>query len=257
MRWPLVVCPAMLREKWRLELSSRFGLDARIVDAELLLDELDSNEHRERAWIISYKGIRAPKGRDPAESDMPRRPIRARLADLLYRHADREPFLDVVIFDEAHYTRNEETSAWKTGSLLRDVTTHRLMLPATPINLGSDDLFNVLRLLDPDHFEHPEDFRNIAQANRPAIAASDAVRNQLNDRQAKMVSRVFAEGRKGFEGGITTRKYEVITKCPNRTASRDISDLVDRGILVPLSGGGRAARYALIVFELARFDKES
>lgn len=30
--------------------------------------------------------------------------------------------------------------------------------------------------------------------------------NQLNDRQARMVSRVFAEGRKGFEGGITTRK---------------------------------------------------
>lgn len=29
---------------------------------------------------------------------------------------------------------------------------------------------------------------------------------QLNDRQERMVSRVFAEGRKGFEGGVTTRK---------------------------------------------------
>jgi SNF2 family DNA or RNA helicase len=181
MRRLLVVCPAMLREKWRLELSSRFGLDARIVDAEALLDELDSNEHRERAWIISYQGIRAPKGWDPAESDTSRRSVRARLADLLYRHADREPLLDLVIFDEAHYMRNEETSSWKTGSLLRDVTTHQLMLSATPINLGSDDLFNVLRLLDPDHFEHPEDFRNIVQANRPVIAASDAVRDQASD----------------------------------------------------------------------------
>lgn len=181
MRQLLVVCPAMLREKWRLELSSRFGLDARIVDAGALLDELESNEHRERAWIISYQGIRVPKGWDPAESDTPRRPVRARLADLLYRHADREPLLDLVIFDEAHYMRNEETSAWRTGSLLRDVTTHQLMLSATPINLGSDDLFNVLRLLDPDHFEHPEDFRNIVQANRPVIAASDAVRDQASD----------------------------------------------------------------------------
>ncbi len=43
--------------------------------------------------------------------------------------------------------------------------------------------------------------------------------DQLNDRQARMVLRVFAEGRNGFEGGITTRKYEAITKCPNRTAS--------------------------------------
>ncbi|MYB88503.1 MAG: DEAD/DEAH box helicase [Proteobacteria bacterium] len=181
MRQLLVVCPAMLREKWRLELSSRFGFDARIVDAGALLNELDSNEHRERAWIISYQGIRAPKGWDPAESDTPHRPVRARLADLLHRHADQEPLLDLVIFDEAHYMRNEETSTWKTGSLLRDVTTHQLMLSATPINLRSNDLFNVLRLLDPDHFEHPEDFQNIVQANRPVIAASDAVRDQASD----------------------------------------------------------------------------
>jgi len=73
--------------------------------------------------------------------------------------------------------------------------------------------------------------------------------DQLNERQAKMVSRVFAEGRKGFEGGITTRKYEAITKCPNRTASRDLSDLVAKGIIVPLPGGGRTTRYELTVVE--------
>ena len=70
--------------------------------------------------------------------------------------------------------------------------------------------------------------------------------DQLNDRQAKMVFRIFAEGRKGFEGGITTKKYETIAKCPNRTASRDLSDLVAKGILVPLPGGGRSTRYALV-----------
>ncbi len=68
---------------------------------------------------------------------------------------------------------------------------------------------------------------------------------QLNDRQARMVARVFAEGRKGFEGGITTKKYEAITRCPNRTASRDLSDLVAKGIIIPLPGGGRTTRYAL------------
>ncbi|HBP1226793.1 ATP-dependent helicase [Pseudomonas aeruginosa] len=180
MRRLLVVCPAMLREKWRLELSSRFGLDARVVDAPELLQELESSEHRERAWIISYQGIRAPGSWDPTESDAPRRSARARLADLLYRHADREPLLDLVTFDEAHYMRNEGTGAWRTGSLLRDVSTHQVMLSATPINLGSDDLFNVLRLLDPDHFEFPDDFRNVVLANRPVIAASDVVRNPLS-----------------------------------------------------------------------------
>ncbi len=77
--------------------------------------------------------------------------------------------------------------------------------------------------------------------------------DQLNERQARMVSRVFAEGRKGFEGEITTRKYEAITKCPNRTASRDLSDLVTKGILIPLPGGGRTTRYELAIAEPARF----
>lgn len=177
MRRLLVVCPAMLREKWRFELSSRFGLDAQVVDAETLHRELDASEHRERAWIVSYQGVRAPSDWDSSDGDMPKRSVRARLADLLYRHAEQEPLLDLVIFDEAHYMRNQDTGAWRTGSLLRDVSTHQLMLSATPINLGSDDLFNVLRLLDPDHFEHPDDFRNVVQANRPVIAASEVVRD--------------------------------------------------------------------------------
>ncbi len=77
---------------------------------------------------------------------------------------------------------------------------------------------------------------------------------QLNDRQARMVSRVFAEGRKGFEGEITTRKYEAITKCPNRTASRDLSDLVAKGIIILLPGGGRITRYELTTVEPGGFD---
>ena len=80
----------------------------------------------------------------------------------------------------------------------------------------------------------------------------EAYGDQLNERQARMVSRVFAEGRKGFEGGITTRKYEAITKCPNRTASRDLSDLVAKGIIIPLPGGGRTTRYELTIVEPAQ-----
>jgi superfamily II DNA or RNA helicase len=199
MRRLLVVCPAMLREKWRFELSSRFGLDARVVDAETLRQELASSEHRERAWIVSYQGIRVPRDWDASESDKPKRPARARLADFIYQHADQEPLLDLVIFDEAHYMRNEETGAWRTGSLLRDVSTHQLMLSATPINLGSDDLFNVLRLLDPDHFEYREDFRNVVLANRPVIAASDVVRDPTRDADQIMAAIREIESSRWFE----------------------------------------------------------
>jgi Fic family protein len=81
----------------------------------------------------------------------------------------------------------------------------------------------------------------------------EAYGDLLNERQTRMVSRVFAEGRKGFEGGITTKKYEAITKCPNRTASRDLSDLAAKGIIMPLPGGGRTTRYELKVTEPTGF----
>jgi Fic family protein len=81
----------------------------------------------------------------------------------------------------------------------------------------------------------------------------DTYGDQMNERQAKVVARMFAEGREGFEGGISTKKYEAIAKCPNRTASRDLSDLVEKGIITPLSGGGRTTRYKLVTVEASPF----
>jgi hypothetical protein len=57
--------------------------------------------------------------------------------------------------------------------------------------------------------------------------------DQLIDWRARIVSRVFAEGRKGFEGETITRKYEAISKCPSRMAARDLSGLVVGGMIVP------------------------
>jgi len=73
----------------------------------------------------------------------------------------------------------------------------------------------------------------------------DAYGDQLNKRQEKMVARIFSEGTKGFEGGISTKKYQAITKCPNRTASRDLSDLLKKGIIKSIHKGGRTTRYEL------------
>ncbi len=81
--------------------------------------------------------------------------------------------------------------------------------------------------------------------------------DQLNDRQAKMIWWVFSEGRQSFDGGITTKKYEAITQCPNRTASLDLSDLVAKGIITALSGGGRTTRYDLTSVESVRSDSRT
>jgi len=178
----LVVCPAMLREKWRAELRRRFGVDALLVDAATLLDELERPRGYSgdgRAWIISYSAARPLKAWRPAgEGQRPAAPgARWRLADLLDGNRDNEALFDLVVFDEAHYMRNRESSQWKLGDLLRDSTLYQLMLTATPINLRNRDLFNLLNLIDPDHFPTEQSFSLMLTVNQPLIAARDAVLN--------------------------------------------------------------------------------
>ena len=72
----------------------------------------------------------------------------------------------------------------------------------------------------------------------------DRHRASLNGRQAKALERMFREGRRGFAGGMSTKKYVAITKCSEATARRDLSALSKRGALVP-EGRGRGRRYHL------------
>jgi hypothetical protein len=64
---------------------------------------------------------------------------------------------------------------------------------------------------------------------------------KLNDRQRAVIKRLL----NGFEGKLTSSKYASLTKSSQDTASRDIDDLVKRGILVKDAGGGRSTSYSL------------
>ncbi|MEH6682307.1 MAG: Fic family protein [Sediminicola sp.] len=66
----------------------------------------------------------------------------------------------------------------------------------------------------------------------------------LNERQLKVIKRMLEEGPKGFEGGMNARKYVGIVGTSKATATRDLQDLVEKNILVPV-GAGRSARYLL------------
>ena len=53
----------------------------------------------------------------------------------------------------------------------------------------------------------------------------------MNDRQKKIVNRLLEVGKGGFQGGLTTRKYVSLAKVSRATAFREISDLLEKGIL--------------------------
>ena len=81
----------------------------------------------------------------------------------------------------------------------------------------------------------------------------DAYQDQMNDRQKKMVARIFAEGIDGFEGGINTRKYCRLTKCSRATAFRDLDDMLKRGMLVKRPGLGRSVSYDLVTVDRSMY----
>lgn len=67
----------------------------------------------------------------------------------------------------------------------------------------------------------------------------------LNERQRKVVNLLLDAGERGFEGGLTTRKYVSIAKTSRATAFREIDDLVKKGLLVQNPAKGRSTSYDL------------
>ena len=63
----------------------------------------------------------------------------------------------------------------------------------------------------------------------------------MNERQVKIVNMLWD----GFTGKLTSSKWAKITKVSQATALRDITDLIDKGVLVPAADGGRSTNYLL------------
>ena len=72
----------------------------------------------------------------------------------------------------------------------------------------------------------------------------DRLRGQLNERQEKVLERIFREDIDGFTGGLSASNYMSITKASESTATRDLTDLVTKGALVRI-GERRHTRYHL------------
>ncbi len=67
---------------------------------------------------------------------------------------------------------------------------------------------------------------------------------KFNDRQAKVIERIFREGADGFKGGLSAENYITITGAARATATRDLQNLVELGALIK-TGELRYTRYYL------------
>jgi len=172
----MILCPAMLRPKWREELREKFGVEAKIASAEEVLDKLElvasEGVQGSFALVCSMQGLRPNRGWDDEDTAQS---AGSRLARFLQSRAEQEPLINLLVVDEAHYLRNPEAVTTSLGRLLRGVAEHVVLLSATPIHLRSADLFSLLNLLDEDTFNHQGVFDSVLEANAPLVRARELV----------------------------------------------------------------------------------
>ncbi|MBD8552556.1 DEAD/DEAH box helicase [Sphingomonas sp. CFBP 8764] len=96
---------------------------------------------------------------------------------------DPAPRFDLVIVDEAHHIRNSETYLHQAVRYFCDNAQAVVLMTATPVQLGSQDLFTLLNVLRPDLVIDHASFDQMAEPNRPINAAIQYCRSADPDWQ--------------------------------------------------------------------------
>ena len=128
-----------------------------------------------------------------------------------------------ILDDRAGYYRILEAS--QKGGL--DITTWLQWFLATLLNSLEQALARIDRVLVKARFW---------QAHRSQT---------LSTEQIKVLNRLIDGGEKGFENGISAAQYQAVAKVSKATATRHLSDLLEKGCIERLPGGGRSTRYQI------------
>ena len=175
----LIICPRPLvaEQKWQREMK-RFDEDFEHLDGKTLrycIREM----HLDGEWPEKYEKVILPYslldntllfGPDGNR----KRKTGKGLLDL-----DPPPHFDLVIVDEAHHIRNQNTANHDAVRFFCDNAEAVVFLTATPIQLNSHDLYVLLNVLRPDLILDQESFEHMSEPNPFINQAVDAARAQM------------------------------------------------------------------------------
>ena len=204
----LIICPRPLvaEGKWRSEMK-RFGEQFTHLDGSTLsycIKEMDL----EGEWPVQYQKailpyslfgeelLYGPEGRG-------RRRQGKGLLDL-----NPPPRFDLVIVDEAHHIRNPNTRSHEAVRFFCDYAESAVFLTATPVQLGSEDLFVLLNVLRPDLIQDMESFKRMAEPNPFINKAVDHARTQAADWMAQAMEALDEAAATGWGRAILRHNPE-------------------------------------------------
>lgn len=151
-RTVMVVCPASLQEKWRIEMLEKFGLEFQIVNTDYIRELRRNRGIHANPWT-SYPRLIVSV--DWLKSGEPLRMLR----DVLPAHASYPRKFDILVVDEAHNVAPAGSAHYALESqrtrLIRRIAPHfqhRLFLTATPHNGYTESFTSLLELLDDQRF---------------------------------------------------------------------------------------------------------
>lgn len=159
----LIICPKPLvaERKWQEEMK-RFDERFEHLDGASLRYCIDET-HLDGAWPQRYSRVIVPYSLFDEGLLMGSEKGRRKQLGLL--DLDPPPSFDLVIIDEAHTIRNTDTWAYRVARHFCDNSEAVVLLSATPIQLGDNDLYNLLHLIRPDVITSRRDFEYMAEPN--------------------------------------------------------------------------------------------
>ncbi|MBK5964241.1 helicase [Thiocystis minor] len=252
----LIICPKALvsERKWYVEMR-RFDEQFTALDGSLLRHCLQET-HLDGEWPEQYAKAILPfslfnEDLVFGDSGKGKQKKRGLLA------LDPPPKFDLVIVDEAHHIRNPATYLHQGVRYFCDNAQAAVFLTATPVQLGSEDLFTLLNVLRPDLVIDHASFAQMAAPNRPINQAIKHCRSAEDGWQAEARTcldevaqtewgRLFLRESPAFQAiydrltdepidiaarvGLTRALEELYTFSPliNRTRRRDIGEFTTR-----------------------------
>lgn len=253
----LIICPRPLitERKWQNEMK-RFEERFTHLDGGTLrycINEMDL----EGIWPEQYQRVIVPYSLFDETLLYGSGPDGRRKRKKGLLELDPPPRFDLVIVDEAHHIRNQDTFSHKAVRFFCDHAEAVVFLTATPIQLGSFDLFVLLNTLRPDLIIDQESFEHMAEPNPFINRAISLVRAQepgwpartlefLDQAAATAWGQAILRHNPDFnrirsmmvEGNVTTEeRVQLITDIEalhtfagiiNRTRRRDIGDFTIR-----------------------------
>lgn len=177
----LIVCPKSLQEKWKEELLEKFGLSFHIYDSSKdLIADLEERRGNVCA-IVNYEKIRMKRDDEDDDEENSNGNEKKKNKKKKREKDPKKNFIDflslkggsfsLVICDEAHKMRNSSTQTYKGAEIVLSLADAAIFLTATPIMISTENLYNLLHLLDNTRYFNGQIFDNLLEQNKPFVRA--------------------------------------------------------------------------------------